>query len=69
MSNIVFRSESTGSNHKKSENMWNNFSDNTGDFTNINYMEKNNIEGSSGKKLVISLTFFSTWMLSESKTG
>ena len=49
--------------------MWNNFSDNTGDFPKINNMEKDYVEGASGTHLEISLTVFSTWMLSESNPG
>ena len=65
MSNMVFKSESTGNNYKKSENMWNDWSDNTGAFTKLNNMEKNDIEGTSGTNLEISLTVFSNCMLSE----
>ena len=65
MSNMVFKSESTGNNYKKSENMWNDWSDNIGAFTKLNNMEKNDIEGTSGTNLARSLTVFSNCMLSE----
>ena len=48
--------------------MWNNCSDDTGAFTQLNKMEKNDIEGESGTQLAISITVFSTCILSESKT-
>ena len=64
MSNMVLRSESTGNNYNKSENMWNYCSDDTGAFPNLNNMEKKYIGGAIGMQLAISLTFFSTWILS-----
>ena len=58
--------ESTGKNYKKVENMWNDWSDDTGAFPKINNAEKNDIQGASGAQLVTSLNIFSTWMLSQS---
>ena len=69
MNNMGIKSESTVNNDKKAEKMWNNCSDNTRDFPNINNMEKNDIEGASGAQLATSLTVFSNWMLSKSKPG
>ena len=68
MSNMILKSEYTGNNNNKVENMWNDSSDNTGDFHKLNNMDKNDIEGASGTQLVTSLNIFSTWMRSESKT-
>ena len=64
MSNILLKPDYTGSNYKKAENMWNNLSDDTGDFPNLNNLEKNDIEDASGTQLERSLTVFSTWMMS-----
>ena len=64
MSNILLKPYYTGSNYKKEENMWNNLSDDTGDFPNLNNLEKNDIEDASGTQLERSLTVFSTWMMS-----
>ena len=69
MSNIGLKSESTGKNYKKSENMLKDCSDDTGAFTNLNKMEKDDMEGASGTQLARSLTVFSTWIMSESKPG
>ena len=69
MSNMGMKSESTGSNYKKAQKMWNNCSDDTGAFPKLNKMEKNDIEGASGKQLATSLIVFSIWMLSEPKPG
>ena len=68
MGSMGLKSETTGNNYKKSENMWNGFSGNTGAFLKLNNIENNNIEGSSGTQLVTSLNVFSTWMLSKLKT-
>ena len=40
MSNMVLKSDTSGSNNKKVENMWNNCSDDTGDFSKLNNMIK-----------------------------
>ena len=69
MSNMGFKSESTGSNYKKSEQMCNSCIDSTRDFTKLNNMEKHYIKCASGTQLSISLTVFSTWMLIESNPG
>ena len=69
MSNMGMQSESTGRNDKKPENMWNDCSDNTGAFTKLNKMEKNDIGGASGTQLATSITVFSTWILSEPNLG
>ena len=61
------KSESTGNNYKKVENMCNDFSDDTGDFSKLNKMQKNDTEDSSGTYLVNSLNVFSTWMLIQPK--
>ena len=65
MSNMGLKSESTGNNDKKAENMWNDCSDNTRAFPKLNNIQKIYIEGASGTQFEISLTVFSTWMLSE----
>ena len=69
MSNMGMKSESTGSNYKKAEEMWNNLSDYTRAFPDMNKMEKNYIEGASGTQLARSVTVFSTWMIIESNPG
>ena len=55
-------------NYKKSENMWNGFSEYTGTFTNLNNMDKNDIEVSSGMLMATSLTVFSAYFLIQPKT-
>ena len=47
--------------------MWNDCSDETGDFTNMNQIEKNDIKGASGTQLLTSIDVFSTWMLFQPK--
>ena len=61
------KSYSTGNNYKKLEKMWNDLSDHTEDFFNMNNMEKNYTESASGMQLVIIIIVFSYWMLSELK--
>ena len=58
MSNIGFKSDSTGNKCKKLEKMWNDLSDDTGDFPNLDNMEKIYIEVASGMQLVTSLCVF-----------
>ena len=62
------KSESTGNNYKKVENMWNDFSEDIGAFPELNKMDKNDTEGASGTQMVTSINIFSTWMMSQSKT-
>ena len=52
-----FKSEPIGKNYKKVENMWNNFSDDTGAFPKLKKMEENDIEGANGMQLVTSINF------------
>ena len=61
------KSESTGNKYRKIKKMWNDFSDETGDFTNLNQTDKNDIEFASGMQLLTSLNVFSTWMLIQPK--
>ena len=65
MINMEFKSEYTGNSYKKAENMWNDWSYDTGDFPKLNKTEKIDIEGASGTKLLTSLNVFSTSMLSQ----
>ena len=47
--------------------MWNYCSYDTEAFSNLNKMDKNDIEVASGTQLVRSLNIFSTWMMSQSR--
>ena len=65
---MVLKSESTGNNYKKVENMWNDCSYATRAFPKLNNMDKNDIEGASGTQLVTSINIFSTCTLNQPKT-
>ena len=66
MTSMGLRSESTGKNNKKLENMSSYCSDDTGAFLKIKNMEGINIEGKTGVQLVRSINMFSSWVLSQS---
>ena len=51
------KSESTGGKYKKVKKMWKDFSDDTGAFLKLNNMERNDVEGASGKQLAKGLNF------------
>ena len=67
MTNTGIRSEPTEKSYNKVENMWSDFSDETGSFPKLKKMERSDIENVTGTYLVTSLNAFSSWMLSQSK--